>query len=156
MGVSYIYVMFTRYTRWLLTIVLFYAVNTIRWSEEKAVMTLRRSMRPILSLGFEIIYTVVGVMDKMSQINYMILHAGLIVNLERIKAALWMGLGSTQKNVHKLVLPWTMVFLFEVSTTHRPLRTMVSWRMFLSYVSLSQIMCIYLSAISGTLGLRVE
>lgn len=97
--------MFTRYTRWLLTIVLFYAVNTIRWSDEKPVMTLRRSTRPILSLGFKIIYTVVGIMDKMSQSNYMILHADLIIKLERIEAALWMRLGSTQKNVHKLVLP---------------------------------------------------
>jgi hypothetical protein len=51
-------------------------------------MTLRRSMRPILSLGFEIIYTVVGIMDKMSQSNYMILHADMIIKLERIEAAL--------------------------------------------------------------------
>jgi hypothetical protein len=156
MGVSSIYLMFTRYTRWLLTIVLFYAVNTVRWSDEKAVMTLRRSMRPILSLGFEIIYTVVGIMDKMSQSNYMILHEDMIIKLERIETALWMGLGSTQKNVHKLVLPRTIVFLFEVSTTHIPLRIVVSWRMFMSYVSLSQILCIYLSAIVGILGLRVK
>jgi hypothetical protein len=70
------------------TILLFYAVNTIKLLKAKAAMTLRRSMKPILHVGFEIIYTVMGVMQKMSQKNYITLHVGLIVKLDRIEVAL--------------------------------------------------------------------
>jgi len=53
-----------------------------------AAMTMRRSMKPILHVRFEIIYTVIGVMQKMSQKNYITLLVGLIVKLDCIEVAL--------------------------------------------------------------------
>jgi hypothetical protein len=52
-------------------------------------MIFRRSIRRLISsVGFEIIYTVVGAMQKMSQNYYMISHAGLSVKLDLIKVVL--------------------------------------------------------------------
>jgi hypothetical protein len=45
-------------------------------------------MKPILYVGFEITYTVMDVMHKTSQNNYITLHLGLIVKLDRIEVAL--------------------------------------------------------------------
>ena len=45
-------------------------------------------MRPHLSVGFKIIYTMVGVMHKISQNNYIIFHSGMIVKLDHIEVAL--------------------------------------------------------------------
>jgi hypothetical protein len=45
-------------------------------------------MGPHLSIGFEIIYIVVSVMQKMSHNNYIIFHSGLIVKLDHIEIAL--------------------------------------------------------------------
>lgn len=87
MTVSYPYVMFTHDVR-LLTILIFYAVNIVRLLKAKASLTLRRSMKPILYIGFEIIYTVMDVMHKTSQNNYITLHLGLIIKLDRIEVAL--------------------------------------------------------------------
>jgi hypothetical protein len=51
-------------------------------------MTFRRSMRLISSVGFEIIYTVVGAMQNMFQNHYLISHAGLSVKLDLIEVVL--------------------------------------------------------------------
>jgi len=49
---------------------------------------IEKSMRQTLNVGFISIYTIVGVMQRMSQNNYIILHAGLISRLDRIEVAL--------------------------------------------------------------------
>jgi hypothetical protein len=45
-------------------------------------------MRLISSVGFKIIYTVMGAMQKMSQNHYLISHASLSVKLDLIEVVL--------------------------------------------------------------------
>lgn len=51
-------------------------------------MTFKKSMRLILSVGLEIIYNMVGAMQKMSQNHYMLSHVGLSVKLDLIEVVL--------------------------------------------------------------------
>jgi hypothetical protein len=53
-----------------------------------AAMTFRRSMRLISSVGLEIIYTVVSIMQKMSQNHYKISYARLNIKLDLIDVVL--------------------------------------------------------------------